>query len=157
MAAFSTNQNRQLYVVKSVESALADIQGDANLGKVFVGTDAEGHKFVNQNGFGGIVRSDLIKPASIMWANASAPADMQRNLKLVELTLKSTVNSGAPISGQDYVLRINFRQMYGMSDEDIYQKYGAVHAVSGMTAGDFYKDLKFTNRGSGMAGSTGTR
>jgi hypothetical protein len=144
MAAFSTNQNRQLYVVKSVESTLADIQGDANLGKVFVGTDAEGHKFVNQNGFGGIVRSDLIKPASIMWANASAPEDMQKNLKLVELTLKSTVNSGAPISGQDYVLRINFRQMYGMSDEDIYQKYGAVHAVSGMSASDFYKEMIYS-------------
>ena len=144
MAAFSTNQNRQLYVVKSVESALDDIQGDANLGKVYVGTDAEGHKFVNQNGYGGIVRSDLIKPASIMWANASAPADMQRNLKLTELTLRSSVNSGAPISGQDYVLRINFRQLYGMSDEDIYQKYGAVHAVSGMSASDFYKEMIYS-------------
>ena len=141
---FSTNQNRQLYVVKSVESTLAAIQGDANLGKVYVGTDADGHKFINQNGFGGIVRSDLIKPASIMWANASAPEDMQKNLKLVELTLKSTVNSGAPISGQDYVLRINFRQMYGMSDEDIYQKYGAVHAVTGMTASDFYKEMIYS-------------
>ena len=144
MAAFSTNQNRQLYVVKSVESTLANIKGSANLGKVFVGTDADGNKFINQNGYGGIVRSDLIKPASIMWANASAPADMQRNLKLVELTLKSTVNSGAPISGQDYVLRINFRQLYGMSDEDIYQKYGAVHAVSGMTASDFYKAMIYS-------------
>lgn len=144
MAAFSTNQNRQLYVVKSVESTLADIQGDANLGKCYVGTDADGFKFVNQNGYGGIVRSDLLKPATIMWANASAPADMQRNLKLVELTLKSTVNSGAPISGQDYVLRINFRQLYGMSDEDIYQKYGAVHAVSGMSASDFYKEMIYS-------------
>lgn len=144
MAAFSTNQNRQLYVVKSVESTLAAIQGDANLGKVYVGTDAEGHKFVNQNGYGGIIRSDLIKPASIMWANASAPADMQRNLKLTELTLRSSVNSGAPISGQDYVLRINFRQLYGMSDEDIYQKYGAVHAVSGMSASDFYKEMIYS-------------
>ena len=144
MAEFSTNQNRQLYVVKSVESTLAAIQGDANLGKVYVGTDAEGHKFINQNGYGGIVRSDLIKPSTIMWANASAPADMQRNLKLVELTLKSTVNSGAPIIGQDYVLRINFRQLYGMSDEDIYQKYGAVHAVSGMSASDFYKEMIYS-------------
>lgn len=144
MAAFSTNQNRQLYVVKSVEASLAAIQGASNLGKCYVGTDADGHKFVNQNGYGGIVRSDLIKPSSIMWATASAPADMQKPLKLTELTLKSTVNSGAPISGQDYVLRINFRQMYGMSDEDIYQKYGAVHAVTGMTASTFYKEMIYS-------------
>ena len=144
MAVYSTNQNRQLYVVKSVESSLAGIQGAANLGKVYVGTDADGHKFINQNGYGGIVRSDLIKPASIMWANASAPADMERKLKLTELTLNSSVNSGAPISGQDYVLRINFRQLYGMSDEDIYQKYGAVHAISGMSASDFYKEMIYS-------------
>lgn len=144
MAAFSTNQNRQLYVVKGVSSSLAGIQGNANLGKVFVGTDADGCKFINQNGFGGIVRSDLIKPASIMWANASAPADMEKKLKLVELTLSNKVNGGLPISGQDYVLRINFRQLYGMSDEDIYQKYGAVHAVTGMTADDFYKEMIYS-------------
>lgn len=141
---FSTNQNRQLYVSKGVESTLADIQGNANLGKIFVGTDKDGCKFINQNGYGGIVRSDLIKPSTIMWANASAPADMERKLKTVELTLKSTVNGGAPISGEDYVLRINFRQLYGMSDEDIYQKYGAVHAVSGMTASDFYKEMIYS-------------
>lgn len=144
MAVYSTNQNRQLYVAAGVASAFSGIQGKANLGKVFVGTDAEGNKFINQNGFGGIVRSDLIKPASIMWANASAPADMERKLKTVELTLSSAVNSGAPISGEDYILRVNFRQMYGISDEDIYQKYGAVHAVSGMTAADFYKEMIYS-------------
>ena len=144
MAVYSTNQNRQLYVVADVASAFSGIQGNANLGKVFVGTDAEGNKFINQNGYGGIVRSDLVKPASIMWANASAPADMERKLKTVTLTLNSAVNGGAPISGEDYVVRINFRQMYGMSDEDIYQKYGAVHAVTGMTAGDFYKEMIYS-------------
>lgn len=141
---YSTNQNRQLYVAAGVANAYSGIQGNANIGKVFVGTDAEGNKFIQQNGYGGIVRSDLINPDKIMWANASAPKDMEKKLKAVELTLSSSVNSGAPISGQDYILRINFRQMYGMSDQDIYQKYGAVHAVSGMTAGDFYKEMIYS-------------
>lgn len=144
MAVFSTNQNRQLFVVGGVAQAYSGIQGNANLGKVFVGEDADGNKYINQNGYGGIVRSDLIDPATIMWANASAPADMEQKLKTVELTLNSNVNSGAPISGEDYVVRINFRQMYGMSDEDIYQKFGAVHAVTGMTAGAFYKEMIYS-------------
>lgn len=141
---YSTNQNRQLYVAAGVADAYSGIQGNTNLGKVFVGSDAEGNKFIQQNGYGGIVRSDLINPDKIMWAKASAPKDMEKKLKAVTLTLNSAVNSGAPISGEDYILRINFRQMYGMSDEDIYQKYGAVHAVSGMTAATFYKEMVYS-------------
>jgi len=140
---FSTNQNRQLYVAKSVENAITNIQGKANLGKVFVGTDKDGCKYINQNGFGGIVRSDLIDPKSIMWATASGPKDTAIKLKAYSLELKSTVNGGNPIVGEDYIVRINFRQMYGMSDEDIYQKYGAVHAKSAVKA-DFLKEMAYS-------------
>ena len=143
MAVYSTNQNRQLYVAAGVENSLASIQGAANLGKVFVGTDKDGCKFITQNGYGGIVRSDLINPKSIMWATATGPKDTEIKLKAYALELKSTVNSGNPIVGQDYIVRINFRQMYGMSDEDIYQKYGAVHAKSAVK-GDFLKEMAYS-------------
>ncbi len=143
MAVFSTNQNRQLYVAAGVENSLASIQGAANLGKICVGTDKDGCKYITQNGYGGLVRSDLIDPKTIMWANASGPKDTEIKLKAYALELKSTVNSGNPIVGQDYVVRINFRQMYGMSDEDIYQKYGAVHAKSAVKA-DFLKEMAYS-------------
>lgn len=143
MSVYSTNQNRQLYVAAGIESSLASIQGAANLGKIFVGTDKNGCKFINQNGHGGIVRSDLIDPKSIMWATATGPKDTEIKLKAYALELKSSVNSGNPIVGQDYIVRINFRQMYGMSDEDIYQKYGAVHATSAVK-GDFLKEMAFS-------------
>lgn len=151
MAVYSTNQNRQLYVATTTAagattaygSTLANIQGAANLGKVTVGTDADGNVFINQNGFGGIVRSDLINPDSIMWANVSSPKDTQTVLKAYTLELKSSINSGNPIPGQDYVVRVNFRQMYGMSDEDIYQKYGAVRAKSAVKA-DFLKEMAYS-------------
>ena len=143
MAVYSTNQNRQLYVAAGIESSLASIQGAANLGKIFVGTDKDGCKFITQNGYGGIVRSDLIDPKSIMWATATGPKDTEIKLKAYALELKSTVNSGNPIVGQDYIVRINFRQMYGMSDEDIYQKYGAVHAKSAVK-GDFLKEMAYS-------------
>ena len=140
---FSTNQNRQLYVAAGIENSLASIQGAANLGKVYVGTDKDGCKFINQNGYGGIVRSDLIDPKSIMWATAAGPKDTEIKLKAYALELKSTVNSGNPIVGQDYIVRVNFRQMYGMSDEDIYQKFGAVHAKTAVKA-DFLKEMAYS-------------
>jgi len=143
MATFSTSQNRQLYVAKSVEDTFAGIEGKANIGKVFVGTDADGNKYINQNGFGGIVRSDLINPKSIMWANASGPADTQIVLKAKAFKLKSSLNSGNPIPGQDYIVKIDFRQLYGMSDEDIYQKFGAVHAENSDKA-TFYQEMAYS-------------
>lgn len=66
---------------------------------------------------------------------------MERNLKSVTVTLDSSVNEGAPVAGQDYILRIAFRQYVGMSDEDQYFKYGMVHAYAGMNADKFYKTL----------------
>ena len=157
MSVYSTNQNRQLYVVKEVSSettvnaGINDIK--QTLGKVYVGTDAEGCKFINQNGNGGIVRSDLINPDTIMWATASAPADTAIKLKAYEVdfvqdgvdqnTTASTANA-QPVSGEDYILRINFTQMYGMSDEDIYQKYGAVHATASMKKYDFFKAMAYS-------------
>ena len=65
---------------------------------------------------------------------------MAHELKAVTVTLDSEV-SAAPVAGQDYILRIAFKQYVGMSDEDQYFKYGMVHAYAGMTASDFYKKL----------------
>jgi len=55
-------------------------------------------------------------------------------LKSVKVELDPNVNSGNPVSGQDYLLRIVLRQFYGMSDEDQYFKDVVVHATSDMIA-----------------------
>lgn len=135
MAVFSTNQNRQVYVAKAYK-ALGESDTVASklttVGDVTVVKDKDGYINIHQLGFGGLVKSEAINPASITYAKASAPADTELKLKKVTLTLDSSVNNGKPIAGEDYILRVNFRQLYGMSNEDIYQKYGAVHAVSVM-------------------------
>ena len=140
---FSTNQNRQIFVSKGYKNNVASL---TTLGNITAAADKDNNIYIVQNGYGGLVRSDLIKPNSIMWATASAPEDTARKLKKVTVALDSTVNGGDPISGQDYILRINFRQMYGMSDEDIYQKYGAVHATAAMTedASLFYAEMIYS-------------
>lgn len=126
MAVFSTNQNRQFYyagVYKGTKDAVI------TPGDITVLTDKESNVYFMQKGHGGIVRSDMINPALVSYAKISTPEDMQTKLKAVKVTLDTDVNEGAPIVGEDYILRVNFRAAYGPSDEDIYQRYGAVHVT----------------------------
>lgn len=140
MAVYSTNQNRQLYVVKNIVEGTPKNVGE--LSKVQI--DAEGGKYFTYMGFGGLTRTDII--GNIMWVTATTPEQTAYKLKGYTLKLDQNVNNGKPISGQDYIVRVNFRQMYGMSDEDIYQKYGAVHATAAMSEnpGLFYKELAYS-------------
>lgn len=133
---FSTNQVRQLYV------ALANGQltnaGDLKVNKT---TDGKQLYFTYVGAMGDTMRSDLIdidKITSITIKKASAMAK-KRVCHLV--TLDSAVNDGKPITGQDYILRLLFRQYVGMSEANTMNKYGEVHVATDMTASDFYKKM----------------
>lgn len=135
MSVFSTNQARHLYVATTYKTPNV-IASDA-AGSIAVKADnAKSHLYFEYMGEGGLTRSDLIDIKNIMYAKATKADKMARKLKAVTVTLK-----GAPVGGQDYILKIAFRQFAGMSDEDIYTKFGMVHATSGMSTSDFYKEL----------------
>lgn len=87
------------------------------------------------------LRSDLIPVKNIKYVKAVSAADMAEKLKQVKVSLNPAINGGVPVVGQDYIIRITFRQFYGMSDNDIYLKYGAVHVVAGDTAEKFYQKM----------------
>lgn len=140
MSVFSTNQARQLYVATALKTPNV-IASDA-AGSIAVKTDtAKNHLYFEYMGQGGLTRSDLIDIKNIMYAKATDAAKMARELKAVTITLNDKVNSGAPVNGQDYILKIAFRQFAGMSDEGIYTKFGMVHASANMSSSDFYKEL----------------
>jgi hypothetical protein len=140
MAVFSVNQARHLYVAKEVKTPHV-VSADA-AGSIAVRTNKEkSHLYFEYKSADNLVRSDLIDVKNIMYAKATDAKDMQRELKAVTVTLDNTVNGGAPVGGQDYILRIAFRQFVGMSDEDTYIKYGMVHAYNNMSASAFYKEL----------------
>ena len=140
MSVFSTNQVRQLYVAKELKSPHV-LAADA-AGSIAVKSDtAKNHLYFEYKGADNLMRSDLIDIKNILYAKATDADDMAHELKAVTVTLDSEVNAGAPVAGQDYILRIVFKQYVGMSDEDQYFKYGMVHAYAGMTASDFYKKL----------------
>lgn len=140
MAVFSTNQVRHLYVAKALKTPKVIASDEA--GSIAVKFDtAKNHLYFEYMGKGGLTRSDLIDVKNIMYAKATKADAMARELKSVTVTLDPEVNGGQPVGGQDYILRIPIRQFVGMSDEDVYIKYGMVHAVNNMSASNFYKTL----------------
>lgn len=140
MATFSTNQVRQLYVATALESP--DVIASNTAGSIAVKSDtAKSHLYFEYMGAGGMTRSDLIDIKNILYAEATDADDLAYDLAKYKLTLDDTVNGGEPVVAQDYILRIAFRNYPGLSEEDQYFKYGMVHAVTGMTASDFYKTL----------------
>lgn len=141
MATFSTNQVRQLYVALDVETSGHVLASDI-AGTIALKNDtAKNHLYFEYKGADNLMRSDLIDIKNILYVKATAPEAMARDLKSVTVALDSNVNGGTPVAGQDYILRIAFRQYVGMSDEDQYFKYGMVHAYAGMDADEFYKVL----------------
>lgn len=140
MATFSTNQVRQLYVAKALKTP--HVLASNAAGSIAVKNDtAKNHLYFEYKGADNLMRSDLIDIKNILYAKATDADAMAHELKSVTVTLDTNVNGGAPVAGQDYILRIVFKQYVGMSDEDQYFKYGMVHAYAGMTASDFYKKL----------------
>lgn len=140
MATFSTNQARQLYVAKELK--MSNVISTNAAGSIAVKSDtAKNHLYFEYMGAGGMLRSDLIDIKSIMHAKATDADDLAHELAKYKVVLDPNVNGGSPVAGQDYLLRITFRNYIGLSEEDQYIKYGMVHAVAGMTAGAFYQEL----------------
>nr|DAF24794.1 MAG TPA: Structural protein [Crassvirales sp.] len=140
MATFSTNQVRQLYVAEALKSP--NVIATDTAGSIAVKADtAKTHLYFEYMGAGGMTRSDLIDIKNILYAKATDADDLAHDLAKYKLTLDASVNGGIPVAGQDYILRIAFRNYIGLSEEDQYFKYGMVHTVADMTASDFYKTL----------------
>ena len=137
---YSVNQVKQLYVAKAFKSS--HVLASDTAGSIAVKNDtAKNHLYFEYKGADNLMRSDLIDIKNILYAKATNANDMAHELKAVTVTLDTNVNGGAPVAGQDYILRIAFKQYVGMSDEDQYFKYGMVHAYAGMNADKFYKVL----------------
>ena len=142
MATFSTNQVRQLYVVKSAESSATHVLPSDTAGKTSLQfNNNKNHLYFEYKGADNLMRSDLIDINNILYAKSTKAVDMDYKMKSFTVKLDTNINGGNPIAGQDYLLRIAFSQYVGMSDEDQYFKYGMVHAHAGMKADNFYKIL----------------
>lgn len=130
----SDNQFRNLYVMKAYkdsESALAAV-GDLTL-KV---DTAKSNVYLVYKDTEDTITSDLISIKNLLYAKATKAADMARTLNS-----QSVILNADPISGQDYVLNVEVRNFVALGDDSTHIKFGAVHAVKGMTKSDFYKAM----------------
>ena len=136
MGVFSTNQNRQMYVATAQKESVAKTDAAGTI--AVKSNTAKTEMYFNYVGADKtVMRSDLIKVDSIMYAKATPAADLKLKLKSVKVSL-----AGNLIPGEDYILRINIQQAFGKGDDTTYQKFGAVRATSGMNAEAFWKAMK---------------
>ena len=138
MAVLSINQVRQLYVAKALKTNTAAL---ATAGDIVPKADtAKTTLYFQSMSPAGIVASDKIDPKHVLYAKATPSEALAHKLVRYSVTLDADV-SATPVAGQNYILRLAFRQYIGLSEEDQYFKYGEVIARSGMTASDFYKKM----------------
>lgn len=138
MAVFSINQVRQLYVAKALKDSTAAL---TTAGDIVPKADtAKTTLYFQSMSPAGIVASDKIDIKNVISAEATASKDLAHKLVRYSVTLDADV-ADAPVAGQNYILRLAFRQYIGLSEEDQYFKYGEVMARNGMTASDFYKKM----------------
>lgn len=138
MAVFSINQVRQLYVAKAIKNSITDL---TTAGDIMPKADtAKTTLYFQSMSPAGIVTSDKIDIKNVISAKAIASKNLAHKLVRYSVTLDTNV-SATPVAGQNYILRLAFRQYIGLSEEDQYFKYGEVIARSGMTASDFYKKM----------------
>lgn len=120
---FSVNQVKQLYVAKSVASETPTTKGELQVGE----TAAKDAFYILHYGAAGLTRSDLIKGTQVKWATLTKAADLAYTTKSYDVTL---ADADHVIAGQDYLIRIRFKQYLDLSDESEYLKYGVAHATS---------------------------
>ena len=140
MATYSVNQVRHLYVAKALKTAVTQL---AAAGDILPKADtAKSTMYFQYFSPAGVIESsDKIDIKNITYAKATSSQYLAKKLDRYQVVLDPEVNSGNPVAGQDYLLRLAFRQYVGLSPEDQYWKFGMVHAVSGMTASNFYKAM----------------
>lgn len=130
----SDNQFRNLYVMntyKDSESTLTAV-GDTTL-KV---DTAKNSMYLVYKDTEDNLTSDIIDLKNLLYVKSTKAADMARKLNSQSVTLNED-----PISGQDYVLNVEVRNFVALGDDSTHIKFGAVHAVKGMTKSDFYKAM----------------
>lgn len=140
MAAFSVHQVRQLYVANAYKNNLKALKDAGDITVVKKNAD-DSIYFQYKGALLDNMRSDLIKVDNITSLTATKAEDLAIKLKGYSLVLDPKVNGGQPVVGQEYILRLAFREFVGMSEADQYFKYGMVHAYPGLSASDFYKEM----------------
>lgn len=132
---YSVNQVNQLYVVTKQNNPASGkkcgtIAANDPAGTIAVCESVDGwyRYFKYKNAVGDTIATDRIKKRKVKWVTYTAASEMRKALRTWTIAMNPNVNSGAPVPGQDYILDFSFRNYFGMSDEDIYEKNASARA-----------------------------
>lgn len=143
---YSVNQVKHLYVVNSVKAPadgeeIAVMEASDAVGTLVPKTSVdECYIYFQYKGKGGVIATDRIKKHKVKWISITSASSLRKPLKKVTIALDSNVNGGLPVIGQDYIINFSFKNYFGMSDEDTYEKHAAARAYTAV-ASDLYRDL----------------
>lgn len=139
---FTEKQSRQLYVVNSLAAANAEVTNTDAAGKFKMKKTQDGELYFKVKGAtaDGLQRSDLITKKNIIHVTATAASDMEHKMHKKEVVLKSDVNGGNPVVGQDYILTVEIKNYVACGDDSTLIKFGAARAFSN-DADALYKAL----------------
>lgn len=141
MSVFSTNQNRQLFVVNGANDALTNL-GDILMQELTPKDSQVPTEFYYlHKGYGDVMRSDLITVRNVRCWHATPSSALDMPLKAIKVTLDASVNGGNPIPGQEYVIKINVNEFLSMSEESKLTLVASYIAKTNDTAADLYIGL----------------
>lgn len=124
MAIFTTNSVRHFYVLKAEKTPE---QGLTNAGDYLLSETADGKKYFQYMGEGGLIFSDLIDPKTITHVKYTAGKGTPTSKITVTLPEKASI-----VAGQDYVIRIKVLSHYSPAQEAAIFQFGVVHANNDM-------------------------
>lgn len=137
---FSINQVRHLYVAKTLKSGTNLLATDA-AGSILPKADTNKTMLWFQYmSPAGVVSSDKMDIANILYAKATSSDKLALPLVIKKITLDADV-SATPVKGQEYILKLAFRNYIGLGDEDTTVKLAMATAGANTTASALYKNL----------------
>lgn len=136
MAVYSTNQNRHFFVAKKKVDSVDQLK---EVGDFTIGHTKNGEIYFTFMGPDTPIRTDLICKKDVEYVKLTKAKDQQRKLKKTVVALDPNICGGAPVVGQDYVIRIMIDNLYNTGVATV--KNGVAHAFAGMSAEDLYKKL----------------
>lgn len=139
MANYSFNQVRHLYIADAY-SAVAGISEASNpkvIGAKGINDGGKKQFYLLYKGAKTVMKSDLIDVNNIDSIRIIKGADQAIKMKKYEVIV-----TDAPVTGQDYILGINFRNFFSSGDASQYYKNAAVHVTSAINSKSaFYKAM----------------
>ena len=131
------NQVRHLYVVKETPTTGTPTA----VGGVGVKTAGEGKNktmYFQYMSPAGLVGTDKIAVENIMYAKVTRATALRYGKKIKKVVLSEDADV---VAGQEYILRLTFRQYIGLGDNDVTFKYGMAVATTKDTAEGLYKKI----------------